>query len=77
MKLFERSAIAGALAIGSLLACPGVVWANPDVEKLTADPKNWAMQAGDMHNERYSKLAQINAKNVGPLSFRCRCPRFQ
>jgi PQQ-dependent dehydrogenase (methanol/ethanol family) len=25
------------------------------------------MQAGDMHNERYSKLAQINAKNVGKM----------
>jgi len=67
MKFFGKSAIAGTLAIGSLLACPGVAWANPDVEKLTADPKNWAMQAGDMHNQRYSKLAQINAQNVGKM----------
>src|SRR5207249_4557049 len=38
-----------------------------DVEKLTADPKNWAMQAGDMYNQRYSKLTQINAQNVGKM----------
>jgi PQQ-dependent dehydrogenase (methanol/ethanol family) len=67
MKFFQGSAITGALALASLLACPGVVWANPDVEKLTADPKNWAMQAGDMYNQRYSKLAQINAQNVGKM----------
>ena len=67
MKFFERSAITGALAIGSLLACPGGVWANADLEKLTADPKNWAMQAGDMYNQRYSKLTQINAQNVGKM----------
>src|SRR4026209_2497018 len=67
MKFFQGSAITGALALASLLACPGVAWANPDVEKLTADPKNWAMQAGDMHNQRYSKLAQINAQNVGKM----------
>ncbi|MBA3507186.1 MAG: methanol/ethanol family PQQ-dependent dehydrogenase, partial [Betaproteobacteria bacterium] len=41
--------------------------ANADVEKLIADPKNWAMQAGDMYNQRYSKLTQINAKNVGKM----------
>src|SRR5215471_18293195 len=37
-----------ALALAWLPAVPAAVWANPDVEKLTADPKNWAMQAGDM-----------------------------
>jgi lanthanide-dependent methanol dehydrogenase len=67
MKFFQRSAITGALALGSLLAGPGVAWANPDVEKLTADPKNWAMQAGDMYNQRFSKLTQINAQNVGKM----------
>ena len=35
-----------ALALG--LAFAGAALANADVEKLTADPKNWAMQAGDM-----------------------------
>jgi PQQ-dependent dehydrogenase (methanol/ethanol family) len=61
-----RSMIDGTLT----LLCAGfpmVAAANADVEKLTADPKNWAMQAGDMYNQRYSKLTQINTKNVGKL----------
>jgi len=49
------------------LAFSGGALANADVEKLIADPKNWAMQAGDMYNQRYSKLAQINTKNVGKM----------
>ena len=57
-----------ATAILSLtLTLPGVASANPDLEKLIADPNNWAMQAGDMYNQRYSKLAQINAQNVGKM----------
>ena len=62
-----RSRILATSAMAWLLACPGMVLANADVEKLTADPKNWAMQAGDMYNQRYSKLNQINAQNVGKM----------
>ncbi len=51
----------------ALTAAAGVAQANSDVEKLTANPKNWAMQAGDMYNQRYSKLGQINAGNVNKL----------
>jgi PQQ-dependent dehydrogenase (methanol/ethanol family) len=60
----KRLAIAG---LTSALALPGVAAANPDLEKLIADPNNWAMQAGDMYNQRYSKLTQINAQNVGKM----------
>ena len=67
MKSFHGATISKALSIACLLACPGVAPANSDVEKLTADPKNWAMQAGDMYNQRYSKLTQINAQNVGKM----------
>src|SRR3981081_667150 len=49
------------------LTLPGVAAANADVEKQTADPKNHAMHAGDMYNQRYSKLTQINAQNVGKM----------
>ena len=35
-------------------------FANSDVAKLTGDPNNWAMQAGDFYNQRHSKLTQIN-----------------
>jgi PQQ-dependent dehydrogenase (methanol/ethanol family) len=50
-----------------MLAMPGVAAANPDLERLIADPNNWAMQAGDMYNQRYSKLDQINTGNVGKM----------
>ena len=56
-----------AAILGSALTLPGVAAANADLEKLIADPTNWAMQAGDMYNQRYSKLTQINAQNVGKM----------
>ena len=51
----------------ALTAAAGVAQANSDVEKLIANPKNWATQAGDMYNQRYSKLSQVNAGNVNKL----------
>ena len=53
--------------VGSTLMLPVIAAANADLEKLIADPNNWAMQAGDMYNQRYSKLTQINAQNVGKM----------
>ena len=41
--------------------------ANADLEKKIANPANWAMQAGNMHNQRYSTLKQINTSNVNKL----------
>jgi lanthanide-dependent methanol dehydrogenase len=67
MKMVDRPWFYRALATAWLLAVPGVVGANADLEKLIADPKNHAMQANDMYNQRYSKLTQINAKNVGKM----------
>ena len=46
------------------LAITGTALANADVAKLIKDPKNWAMQAGNFENQRYSNLNQINKKNV-------------
>ncbi|HWR87980.1 MAG TPA: methanol/ethanol family PQQ-dependent dehydrogenase [Acidiferrobacterales bacterium] len=51
----------------ALLTLPGLALANADVEKNIANSKNWAMQAGDMFNQRYSKLKQINTGNVGKM----------
>jgi len=56
-----------AVGFATTLGLPGVTTANDDLEKQIANPKNWAMQAGDMYNQRYSKLNQINAKNVGKM----------
>jgi lanthanide-dependent methanol dehydrogenase len=38
-----------------------------DIEQAMGDSKNWASQAGDYANHRYSTLNQINASNVGQL----------
>jgi lanthanide-dependent methanol dehydrogenase len=66
-KMVDRRWVRMALAMAWLPAAPGAVWANADLEKLVADPKNHAMQAGDMYNQRYSTLTQINAQNVGKM----------
>jgi lanthanide-dependent methanol dehydrogenase len=50
-----------------LLALPTLALANADVEKNIANSKNWATQAGDMYNQRYSQLKQINTGNVGKM----------
>ena len=50
--------------MGLVLAVPALALANPDLESKIANSKNWAMQAGDFSNKRYSKLKQINKGNV-------------
>lgn len=63
MKLNKLMRIVLACGVGvSALAT-----ANSDVERLIADPSNWAMQAGDMFNQRFSKLDQVNTRNVGNM----------
>jgi PQQ-dependent dehydrogenase (methanol/ethanol family) len=49
------------------MAAPALVLANAELEGKMANPANWAAQAGDMYNQRYSKLDKINAGNVGKL----------
>ena len=56
---------AATAALVCALSLPAV--ANDDVMKNTADPKNWAQQEGNYANTRYSKLDQINTKNVKDL----------
>jgi PQQ-dependent dehydrogenase (methanol/ethanol family) len=67
MKIVDKRWFHTVLAMAWLLAFPGITWANADLEKMIANPDNWAMQAGDMYNHRYSNLTQINAKNVGKM----------
>jgi lanthanide-dependent methanol dehydrogenase len=47
--------------------CAGSAWASDDLVKMSENPKDWVMPAGDYANTRYSKLNQINASNVGKL----------
>jgi lanthanide-dependent methanol dehydrogenase len=55
-------------ALLGMLVVPGLAFANADVAKLTKDSKNWAMQAGDFKNQRYTELKQITKDNVKNLS---------
>ena len=56
----------GLLFAASMLAST-LAFANADVEKNIANEKNWAVQAGDMYNQRYSKLKQIDKTNAKKL----------
>ncbi|MBC7945591.1 MAG: methanol/ethanol family PQQ-dependent dehydrogenase [Burkholderiales bacterium] len=49
------------------LALPGAALATEDLTKLINEPSNWAMQAGNYANQRYSELKQINKSNVKDL----------
>ena len=50
----------------SLLAS-GLAAADPDLDQKMRDPANWASQAGDNANHRWSNLKQIDRENVGQL----------
>ncbi len=53
-----------ASTVAALLAAPTLSSANSGVEKLTQNPANWATALGNYAGTRYSKLDQINTKNV-------------
>jgi PQQ-dependent dehydrogenase (methanol/ethanol family) len=55
------------VALASAIVAPGMVAANAELEGKIANNANWAMQAGDMYNQRYSKLDKINKGNAGKL----------
>jgi PQQ-dependent dehydrogenase (methanol/ethanol family) len=45
----------------------GVASANDELMKMSDSPKGWVMATGNYANQRYSKLNQITAANVGKL----------
>ena len=49
-----------------LMSVPAFAFAS-DIDALTKNPQNWAMQAGGMANQRYSELKQINKDNAKTL----------
>src|SRR4051812_37203337 len=61
--------ILNALCLGTAVAvlAAGIASANDELAKLQQDPKQWAQQAGNFANTRYSALKQITADNVGKL----------
>ncbi|HEY2683221.1 MAG TPA: methanol/ethanol family PQQ-dependent dehydrogenase [Steroidobacteraceae bacterium] len=50
-----------------ILSCVSVVAVATELEQDMANPADWASQAGDYANHRYSTLDQINASNVSNL----------
>ncbi len=63
MKRLHRFVLVfGAAAITSATSATAT-----DLEQAMAKPSNWASQAGDYANHRYSDLKQVNASNVGQL----------
>ncbi|MEB0135299.1 methanol/ethanol family PQQ-dependent dehydrogenase [Actimicrobium sp. CCC2.4] len=55
------------LVIAGTLAVSNSALADEQLNKAMASPKNWATQAGDNANRRYSELNQITSANVKEL----------
>jgi len=52
---------------GTLLTTSGFAAADADLDQKIRNPDDWAAQAGDYANHRWSDLKQVNANNVGKL----------
>ncbi len=53
---------------GAALLANGAAFANDELIALSKDPKQWVLPTGDYANRRYSKLDQINTRNVSRLT---------
>ncbi len=56
----------GCIGVAALLAVSSAN-ANDQLQKMSQNPKDWVMPAGNYANTRYSELKQITAANVGKL----------
>jgi len=57
-----------ATGLGAMAAmAAGSAAANDELNRMSQNPAEWVMATGDYANQRYSKLKQINASNVGKL----------
>ncbi|WP_133648778.1 methanol/ethanol family PQQ-dependent dehydrogenase [Paraburkholderia flava] len=62
-----RTMVLGLAILASAAFSSIVAQADPQLDGLIKNPANWAAQAGDYANHRYSPLKQINENNVGKL----------
>ena len=68
MKQQRLSILIGAAAAATMgLSGMAVAQTGQGLEQLMAKSSNWATQAGDYANHRYSDLKQIDSSNVGQL----------
>jgi quinohemoprotein ethanol dehydrogenase len=68
MRCGLRVVLSGVL--GALIAGAGAVWAaDPEIDKLVQSPvgKDWVTNGGNLTNQRYSTLKQIDTTNVKQL----------
>ena len=66
MRCELRSLLVGIAALAATVASDSAI-GDADLEQKMSDPANWAAQAGDYANQRWSDLKQINAGNVDQL----------
>jgi PQQ-dependent dehydrogenase (methanol/ethanol family) len=64
-----RKVLATCLSVTGIAAAfaAGGASANDELIKMSQNPKDWVMPAGNYNNQRYSELKQITADNVGKL----------
>src|SRR5882724_7992910 len=67
MRYEYRSFLMRAAVLAAAAATSTSALADADLDQKISDPSNWAAQAGDYANHRYSELKQVNASNVGKL----------
>jgi PQQ-dependent dehydrogenase (methanol/ethanol family) len=68
MSYEHRSTLKRAVVLAAAAAATSsIALADADLDQKIADTSNWAAQAGDYANQRYSELKQVNASNVGKL----------
>ena len=64
---FTRTAVASAVSSGALLTASMPAQANKDLDRLSKEDTNWAMQTKDYSASHFSKMTQINTHNVQHL----------
>src|ERR1700734_1041250 len=62
-----RTTVLGLAILASAALSSIIAQADPQLDEALKSPSNWAAQAGDYANHRYSPLKQINENNVGKL----------
>src|SRR6202789_2269744 len=66
-ETMRKLLLASCFGVAALFTA-GYAVANDELAKLSADPNQWVMPAGNFANTRYSELKQINTDNVHKIA---------